>query len=589
MSHIVLRNFTKRTFALLLGNVSIGKLIEKLDLYINDHPIRGLQTSFEHLKNGCVSLLTCCEKLGEAKTEELFVDEKSELGKQTCSDRDVSKSEISCTSNAQAQFQLTDKEKQPNDSKDYERSLSSPSHARLQKELQLIKESDQFKKAAIYFKKANDSLKGIFKDKDKTQNDLIITTKVLIISEILGDLTNLTDAIETCEQHILKLHESLNAHSDMTVIFQFVMAINMKVFNYMREFTGKPVVMLDWPMIHGEKQKKFHPILGGSPERISNPPDIDPFTHFTDASKNKVEINSCIAAINCSGEIFARAKASSDILRVTSNCENWYSFDNDRLGKSINIGSIAIDCTDCKTSEDSKVGETSTQCNVVNPGLPGIVCHGKMYILAWGIFEGNFRFFLYVISMEGTKEHEEELGFLERIQSPTGPKVKIFCIDNKRVVVLDVSRRVIHICDNKGMEKHTIDVTVYLNKINAFRPPIFTCNGEFICLVSTLNFFSKINVYDIVIGEDSTVEKTKPEINVQRAVRAAAFNHKLNEIIILCYNFSLEYHLMTYSKEDGKLIEDIRLHHCTYKDAGLIFNSQGPIALLDDFKLLRLK
>jgi hypothetical protein len=190
--------------------------------------------------------------------------------------------------------------------------------------------------------------------------------------------------------------------------------------------------------------------------------------------------------------------------------------------------------------------------------------------------------------MNGKKEREEELGFLER-SATKSPKIKIFCIDEKKVLILDVTRHVIHICDSKGMEMNTIDATAYLTNINASRPPIFTHNSEMICLGTKFNFLSKINAYKIVIDDEgSDLEKNK-EIKVKRAVQAVAYNQKMREIIILCYTLSLEYHLATYTIEDGKLIQDIELHNGKYWEAGLISNPHGPVALLDDFKLLRLK
>jgi hypothetical protein len=189
--------------------------------------------------------------------------------------------------------------------------------------------------------------------------------------------------------------------------------------------------------------------------------------------------------------------------------------------------------------------------------------------------------------MKGTKECYEELGFLERRETKIPPKVKIFCINDKQIVVLDLTRRIIHICDNKGFENQTIDATAYLTKVSARCPPIFTCNGEIICLASKLNFINKINVYDSVSDGGSSVEKLS-QIDVQRAVQAVVFNHKSDEIIILCYTWLLQYHLMIYTK-DAKLKKDIELHNSKFREAGLISNLRGPVALLDNFKLLRLK
>ena len=585
MSHgIVLCRLIKRTFALLLGNVELNEIINKLNVYIDEHSSPGLETCLDHLKNGSVSLLACQQKLKDrGKTR--FADDSNnecELLKETRSNSEVSEPEIG-NNNTEIQHQIRDKAQQPNDSKHNGRSSFSPNHARLQEELQIIMETDEFRKAVNDFKKVNESLAEIFKDNEKGQTEMtlkITATKVRVISEILGNLTNLTDAVENCEQHILKLHESFNVHGDVDV--NSIMLINMVVFRILKDFTTKPLAMLDWPMIDGQKPEKFHPILGGLPTTIGRP---DPFTYISDINENKVQIDSCIAAINCSGDIFAKEKETTDIVRITPNYSKWYNFNDDSDSKII---SIAIDCADCEASTESQFGETSAQSSAASPSMSTIVCHGKMYILARGIFHGNVRYFLYVIDMNGKKEREEELGFLER-SATKYPKIKIFCIDEKKVLILDVTRHVIHICDSKGMEMNTIDATAYLTNINASRPPIFTHDSEMICLGTKFNFLSKINAYKIVIDDEgSDLEKNK-EIKIKRAVQAVAFNQKMREIIILCYTLSLEYHLATYTIEDGKLIQDIELHNGKYWEAGLISNPHGPVALLDDFKLLRLK
>ena len=580
---IVLCILIKKAFALLLENENLGEncesLINTLNRYVEQLPRNcGMQTSLDNLKDGTVSLLDCYRNLKDT-AEARFAgnsNDQSELRKENGCNSEISKPE-SETGNTSP---FRDKAKQPNDSNDKERVSFSPNHVRLQEELQIIKESDEFKTAVNYFKKANESLAQIFEDNDERETK-IRATEVRVISEILGNLTNLTDAAENCKQYILQLHESFNVHRD-TEYINSVMYINVVLYDFIKTFIRKPVVILDWPMVDAQGPEKYHPIL----EKLQ-----DPFTQITDTNKEKIQIKSCISAINCSGDIFARLakeKASTDIVRITPNCNKWYSL-NDDSGRK--IVSIAIDCTDCKTSTESQHGETSTQSSPT-PRLTSLICRGKMYILVRGEFQGNVRYFLYVVDMEGKKEHEEELGFLERISSTEVPKVKIFCINDQKLIILDVTRRLIHICDNKGMEKNTIDATAYLSNIKASRPPIFTYNGEMICLESKMNFLSKINVYNIVIDEKgSSLEKTR-EIKVKRAVQAVAFqpfDHKSDEIIILCYTLSLQYHLATYTK-DGELIQDIKLHNGKYWLAGLICNPNGPtIALLDDFKLLHLK
>ena len=181
------------------------------------------------------------------------------------------------------------------------------------------------------------------------------------------------------------------------------------------------------------------------------------------------------------------------------------------------------------------------------------------------------------------------MGFLERNASEV-PEVKMFSIYDKRIVILDVTRRVIHVCDAEGMEKNTLDATPYISNTMASRPPVVTYNSGMICLESRMKFFSKIYVYNIITDEEDSCLKWTNKSEVKRAVQAVAFDQKSGEIVILCYmyNVLLQYYLTTY--KDGQLIQDIKLRDCQkYVEAGLIFNPSGSIVLLDDFKLLHLK
>ncbi len=99
MSHgIVLCRLIKRTFALLLGNVELNEIINKLNVYIDEHSSPGLETCLDHLKNGSVSLLACQQKLKD-RAKARFADDSNMMRtlKETRSNSEVSKPEIVTT------------------------------------------------------------------------------------------------------------------------------------------------------------------------------------------------------------------------------------------------------------------------------------------------------------------------------------------------------------------------------------------------------------------------------------------------------------------------------------------------------------
>ena len=568
---IVLYTILEKTFAVLLENVEFGDNCIRLVSLLNKRNDEIRQdsdfssTSLDHLVSGTRSLLRSFDTLKDSSETQLAEDSINHGD----SNGEISKPEAGNTSAEIDDVKSRDKAKQPNDSKVYNERLPFVSKdAKLQTELRLIKDGDTFKKAMTDFRKVNESAVAVLEDNERDLNLRITAVQLSVISKILGNLTDLNDAMNSCMKYILRLHQSLSVQDTSMKMYT--------LFCFMKEFTGKPVAMLDWPMISGRGVEKHHPILGELPTTfVYEPPD--PFTYITGIHTKKVQIESSISAINCTGDIFARDKESTDIIKVTPKYKKWYRFDEDHDRKII---SISIDCSDCKTKSDC--AETSTKSS---PNLFRPACRGKMYILVRSQLNKTFRYYLYITDLNGGKKvHEEELGFLERNASEV-PKVKMFSIHDKRIVILDVTRRVIHVCDAKGMERNTLDATAYMSNITAFRPPVVTYNSGMICLESRMNFFSKINVYNIITDEEDSCLKWTNKSEVKRAVQAVAFNQESGEIVILCYNVRLQCYLTTY--KDGQLMQDIKLRDFTIQ--ALIFNPSGSIVLLDDSKVLHLK
>ena len=547
---IVLYDILEKTFALFLGNKQFGKNCTKLVSLLNERNgeirekcnVSG--TILDHLVSGTKSLLRSFDTLKDSP-QTLYAKDCNNDGD---SNGETSRPGAGNTSrDAEDKVEYRDKAEQARDSKVHSERL--PKDAKLQKELQKIKDADTFKEAMSKFRKINERAVTILEDNETDLNLMETAAQLSVISEILGNLTNLTDAMNNCKKYNLRLHQTLNVH-DKRVNFAMY-----TLFCFMADFTGKPVAMLDWPMISGREVEKYHPILGELPTNDCEQPD--PFTYIagTGTGTEKVRIESCISAINCTGDIFAKDKVSSEIIKVTAKYSKWYSFTSEDQGRE--IVSISIDCSDCKTF--TKCGETLSEPSEASSNLFGPACRGKMYILARSELNSVFRYYLCALELNGGKKvHEEELGFLER-SAAESPKVKMFSINDNRIVILDVSRRVIHVCDGEGMEKNTLDVTPSMRNVITSRPPLITYDNGMICTESKFsNFSSKINVYDIITNEDdSCLRKRNPsEIKVERAVQAVAFDQESNKIVLLCYTVFLQYYLAIY--EGGQLIQDIK-------------------------------
>ena len=584
----VLYSILKRIFALLLANEDLGDncefLVQKLDARIQQirrHSISNeLLTSLSNLK-GAVVCLRASLKLFTSNTAKApqQAKETDEFTKPT--------NQTTCT-------ERTNKRE---DGKHL--LLSCPKDAELQKELEVIQDSDKFKQAVKYFRQSSTfSEKAFKKDEGKIK---ITATKVRVISEILGNLTNFSATVTNCSTYISELHHETtsNLHESFLTkfknslenfLFNFlendgVMHINVVVFRFMKEFLGKPLAMLDWPMINGHGPEKHHPILGELPS-IFDPPD--PFTYITGIDRKNVQIESSISAINCTGDIFAKDKASANIIKVTPKCSKWYSFEEKRHRKII---SVSINCSDCKASTKSKCGETSTRSSETSPGLSHPACRGKMYILARSKLKGIFRYYLYVIDLNGRKLLEEELEFLERMATEVS-EVRIFCIKDKKLVIIEHIGRAIYVRiwseEDKVIE--TIDMTKQLGNTQI---ATISHNGEITCLPH--NEKSRLNIYNLNEGGRSLEQapsKTST-IDLKRTVKTVTYSDEL--MIIICYAYSYrtrlyQYHLVTYTK-DGQLMQDIKLDNANgkYGRAKLISHGNGPVLLFDNDKLLYLK
>ena len=273
-----------------------------------------------------------------------------------------------------------------------------------------------------------------------------------------------------------------------------------------------------------------------------------------------------------------------EIIRITSTKNIKYNVDNN---PKTEILSISIDCGDCQTPEEN-VAQPSTSEATAQPvedafSLPQTACKGRIYILTAYHLNTRVKYFLYVLGMDRTKQHnKEELVFLE---SPQLQQVKIFHLRQEKLIILNVTKKLLYVCDDREKHLKTINVTEQLRNANDFcKFPIFTIshNGEIVCSEGR----SKLNVYQIN-EESSRLEKTTA-IALKHVVQSIAFNHQSDELIILCHTVLHEYHLVIYSK-NGELKQNIKLQNGDYREAKLIFQRNGRVALLDNYSVLHLK
>ena len=208
-----------------------------------------------------------------------------------------------------------------------------------------------------------------------------------------------------------------------------------------------------------------------------------------------------------------------------------------------------------------------------------------MYILTAQHFDTRVKYSLNVLAVDGTKQHNrEEMRFLESYGS--GPEqVKIVNFREEKLIIINVTRKVIFVCNDKGEYLKTIDITAQLRKANDFcNFPILTFlyTGEVVCCDGR----RKLNVYSI--NEESSCLTKRTTIPVKHVVQTVAFNHQSKELIILCRASLLyEYYLLIYAN-NGTLKKDIKLQNGDYRAARLISHRNGRVVLLDNHKLFHL-
>jgi hypothetical protein len=333
---LVLFDLLKSTLALLLGDEShktnvgenCGHLLTELDERTAQLRSSGisddLRTSLTHLRTAVVSLRPCIENLKDgARSSAENSTNQNELPEAKSDLTEVSKAKKEVAI-SETDLLVHDKTKQPCNSQN--------SDVRLQKEVREMEASNDFKEAMDCFLESKKISAKVFEDDESERETKITATKVRVISEIFGNLANLNGAAEKCMEYIWELNEIFNLQSlkspfplwhnvlrswNLQKFFESperlgldsAMHINVVVFRFIKEFTRKPVAMLDWPMIDIAREETYHPILGQQSSRTNTP---DPFTIIHDIHPNILLIYSHVSAINCSGEVFAKGVLVAD-------------------------------------------------------------------------------------------------------------------------------------------------------------------------------------------------------------------------------------------------------------------------------------
>jgi hypothetical protein len=219
-----------------------------------------------------------------------------------------------------------------------------------------------------------------------------------------------------------------------------------------------------------------------------------------------------------------------------------------------------------------------------------MVCHGKIYILVRKKLNKNFQYFLHVLNIKGKTENRQySLEYLQR-SSTKDARIRIFCLRDRKLVIVEsiTGRTWVRICDTKGELQLKIDMTEQLAGTHDY---CISPNGEIVCS----NGESTLEVYDLNEKRSSENPPSKSfEMEVSHSVKAVAYNHTVEEFIIICHTLtwsgSKQYHLLTYTKARG-LIQDIELSNANdeYKETRLISHPKGSIVLLDNYKLFYLR
>lgn len=319
----VLYKLVKATFSLLLDTenrdenceqLDLVGLVKKLDEHIELLRTRDISnellTSLTHLKSAVVKLRDCSSYLKKCKDEERSpvenVNEKDKNGLKMEGSQEIS-----------------------NESQNQ---LYTSRHARLQNEISHIESKKEFEEAMKYFGESKEIAAKVFGDENDRETK-ITATQVRVISEILGNLTNLRGAATQCMKYISELHGIFNLQnspfptwrralsyvklekrfeSEEMKGLDSAMHINVVVFRFRKKFFTKPVAMLNWTTIKIARdelrfQKIHHPLLGTQPPKTKKP---YPFTHIKLEEVDRID--SQVSAINCNGEVFTKEMSTTD-------------------------------------------------------------------------------------------------------------------------------------------------------------------------------------------------------------------------------------------------------------------------------------
>lgn len=313
----VLRALVKDTFSLLLDNESsdenrehlnFDKLVAKLDehteLLRSRDICNELHTSLTHLKSAVASLRACFEN-----------------------PNDGAESSAENSTNQNEENDLKEKEAQVENHEiinESQNQLYTSRHTQLQNEVAQIQSKKEFTEAMQCFTISKDVSAKVLKNKNETETK-ITATKVRVISEILGNLTNLRSAATECMKHISELHGIFKLQNSpfpkwrralwyakpLEKIFESknikcldsAVHIDAVVFRFIKEFMTKPVPMLHWNTISFPR-KILHPLLGTPLTPRTIKPDL-----FIDMEEKKIDSQVC--AVNCNGEIFTKEITNS--------------------------------------------------------------------------------------------------------------------------------------------------------------------------------------------------------------------------------------------------------------------------------------
>ena len=436
----------------------------------------------------------------------------------------------------------------------------------------------------------------------------IAATKVRVITEILGNLEDLSVASKSCRKIILDLHELqeirslfMGAQPVNTTWPKFkmfrsksvqateeaiisVVNISKVMFNFTNKFLRTPVAIFDWPVIkEGENPRTFHPIMGRQPidTTMIRMPDTS-----TRVETNGLKINAGISAINCKGEVFTvekRREKWSSIVRIADGvvfpfwCRKESSRSDDSASEleeseNIEIVSICVDCNSCTVTKKS--GESHEECK------------NLIYVLAILPSEGESVFALLVIDVRGKLLHKAKLTCLPRQNKSVRIRGKIVCTKN-RIVIFDVNRSQVYLCNNKGdLEK---PLNMKGRNLDIFLSTATITDGNEIIVLKKPN---KVCFYSI--NDDSFLDEQGFEVSNYEINATVAFSHLTNEVILLCKGRqkSREYlHLLRCAKT-GELHQDIQLQQDRnefWKSARIFSHPSGPVVLLNNNRLLNLQ